>query len=60
VALHASALKEFPPEYQQAYEALSRLAAVVLAREPERMMSELDAIFAGPRAARACGGTEKQ
>ncbi|MGH6629807.1 MAG: Rossmann-like and DUF2520 domain-containing protein [Burkholderiales bacterium] len=60
VALHTSALSEFPPEYQQAYEALSRLAAVVLAREPEQMMRELDAIFAGARAARACGGTEKQ
>jgi predicted short-subunit dehydrogenase-like oxidoreductase (DUF2520 family) len=60
VALHASALKEFPPEYRKAYEALSRLAAVVLPRESEQMMRELDAIFAEPRAAHACGGTEKQ
>lgn len=60
VALHASALKEFPTEYQQAYEALTRLAAVVLARDPERMKRELDAIFAKAKAAHAQGGTEKQ
>ena len=60
VALHASALKDFPAEYQQAYEALSRLVALVLARDPDRMKNELDAIFAKARAAHAHGGNETQ
>ncbi len=60
VALHASALRKFPPEYEQAYEALSRLAAVVLAREPQPMKRELDAIFARTKAAHAHGGKKKQ
>ncbi len=60
IALHASALKEFPTEYQEAYEALARLVALVLARDPERMRRELDAIFVKTKAARANGGNEKQ
>jgi predicted short-subunit dehydrogenase-like oxidoreductase (DUF2520 family) len=59
VALHASALKEFPPEYRQAYEAVSRLVALVLARDPEAMNRELDAIFAKVKVAHAHGGNEK-
>jgi predicted short-subunit dehydrogenase-like oxidoreductase (DUF2520 family) len=60
VALHASALKEFPPEYRHAYEAVSRLVALVLARDPEGMRRELDAVFAKAQAAHAQGGNEKQ
>ena len=48
VQRHADALSGFPTEYQDAYKALSRLAAIVLADDSSPMLQELDAIF-GPR-----------
>jgi len=59
IALHAAALEGFPVEYRQAYEALSRLGARVLAREPEQVLCDLGAVFAKARAAHARGGGEK-
>ncbi|MBZ5702717.1 MAG: DUF2520 domain-containing protein [Acidobacteriia bacterium] len=45
VAAHAAALREFPPEYGAAHEALARLGAAVLARKPEEARAALDRIF---------------
>ncbi|MGA2482657.1 MAG: Rossmann-like and DUF2520 domain-containing protein [Candidatus Acidiferrales bacterium] len=59
IALHLAALEEFPPEYRQAYEALSRLGARVLAREPEKALAALDAVFAKTPAPRLHKGGEK-
>jgi predicted short-subunit dehydrogenase-like oxidoreductase (DUF2520 family) len=42
VAKHLAALRRFPREYQQAYVAIARLAARVLARSPRKMLRELD------------------
>jgi hypothetical protein len=35
------ALKKFPPEFRESYAALARLAARVLAKNPEAKLSEL-------------------
>ncbi len=45
VAMHAAALREFPPEFGAAHEALSRLLAVVLSPEPEKTLAALGPIF---------------
>jgi predicted short-subunit dehydrogenase-like oxidoreductase (DUF2520 family) len=45
IAAHAAALREFPPEYGAAHEALARLGAAVLARKPEEARASLDQIF---------------
>lgn len=45
VAAHAAALREFPPAYGAAHEALARLGAAVLARRPEEARAALDRIF---------------
>ena len=45
VERHVKALADFEPEYLEAYKALSRLKAVVLAAEPGVMMKQLDRIF---------------
>jgi len=42
---HVKALADFEPEYLEAYKALSRLKAVVLAAQPGAMMKQLDRIF---------------
>ena len=42
---HVKALADFEPEYLEAYKALSRLTAVVLAAQPGAMMKQLDRIF---------------
>lgn len=45
IAAHAAALREFPPEYGAAHNALARLGAVVLARRPEEVLAALDGGF---------------
>ena len=42
---HVKALADFEPEYLEAYRALSRLKAVVLAAQPGAMLKQLDRIF---------------
>jgi predicted short-subunit dehydrogenase-like oxidoreductase (DUF2520 family) len=48
VQRHADALSGFPPEYLDAYKALSRLAAAVLSDDSSALLQKLDSIF-GPR-----------
>jgi predicted short-subunit dehydrogenase-like oxidoreductase (DUF2520 family) len=45
VQRHADALADFPREYLEAYEAVSRLAVSVLAAEPKATLQQLDGIF---------------
>jgi predicted short-subunit dehydrogenase-like oxidoreductase (DUF2520 family) len=45
VQKHAEALASYPPEYLEAYRALSRLAASVLSSKPGTTLAELDNIF---------------
>jgi predicted short-subunit dehydrogenase-like oxidoreductase (DUF2520 family) len=45
VRRHADALSSFPPEYQDAYEALSRLAAAVLSDDPSAVLQKLNGSF---------------
>jgi predicted short-subunit dehydrogenase-like oxidoreductase (DUF2520 family) len=50
IAAHAAALRNFPPQYGAALEALARLGAVVLARHPGETLAALDGVFgAGKR-----------
>jgi len=42
---HVKALADFEPEYLEAYKALSRLTAEVLATQPAAMVKQLDRIF---------------
>ncbi len=42
VAAHLDAMKDLPAQYAQAYEAVNRLAALVLAQDSSRMLAELD------------------
>ena len=44
VASHLEAMKDLPPECAQAYEAVNRLAAVVLAQDSSAMLVELDKV----------------
>jgi predicted short-subunit dehydrogenase-like oxidoreductase (DUF2520 family) len=53
IAAHARALQSFPREYQEAYAAVHRLSALVLARRPKAMLGELD------RALNTAGGNGK-
>ncbi|HWT87958.1 MAG TPA: Rossmann-like and DUF2520 domain-containing protein [Candidatus Angelobacter sp.] len=48
VQRHVDALSDFPPEYQDAYKVLSRLAAAVLSDDSSALLQKLDGIF-GPR-----------
>lgn len=41
VAAHLEAMKDLPPEFAQAYEAVNRLAALVLAQDSASMQAEL-------------------
>jgi predicted short-subunit dehydrogenase-like oxidoreductase (DUF2520 family) len=45
VQKHAEALANYPPEYLEAYRALSRLAASVLSSKPGTTLAQLDTIF---------------
>jgi predicted short-subunit dehydrogenase-like oxidoreductase (DUF2520 family) len=57
IALHAAALREFPPEFGAAHEALARLGAVVLARQPEQTLAALGRVFQDAKLSkRAMGG----
>jgi predicted short-subunit dehydrogenase-like oxidoreductase (DUF2520 family) len=44
VQRHVDALSEFPPEYAEAYRALSRLTAAVLSDDPKALLQKLDGI----------------
>jgi predicted short-subunit dehydrogenase-like oxidoreductase (DUF2520 family) len=44
VAAHTEAMKDLPEEFRQAYEAVNRLAAVVLAQDPAGMQAELEKV----------------
>jgi len=46
---HGQALEEFPREYLDAYVALSRLTARVLAGDPKPALQRLDSLFGGPQ-----------
>ena len=59
IAAHAAALHEFPAEFAAAHEALARLGAAVLAREPEEARRELEQVFRGQKTMKkATGGNE--
>jgi predicted short-subunit dehydrogenase-like oxidoreductase (DUF2520 family) len=48
VQRHADALSRFPSEYQEAYKALSRLSASVLADDPSAVLQKLEGAFSLP------------
>jgi predicted short-subunit dehydrogenase-like oxidoreductase (DUF2520 family) len=57
LSAHLDALQASPPEFVQAYEALSRLAARVLALDSASMLAELEKIFVTKKPkAKAVGG----
>ncbi len=57
VRAHWDALRESPEEFAQAYEALNRLAARVLAQDTSGMLAELEKSFVGEKSkAKAIGG----
>ena len=57
VAAHLEAMKEFPSELAEAYQALNRLAALVLAPDSQAMSEELGRVQGDRRAnARSSGG----
>jgi predicted short-subunit dehydrogenase-like oxidoreductase (DUF2520 family) len=57
VAAHAEAMKDLPPEFAQAYEAVNRLAAVVLAQDSASMLAELEKVTVKKKTkVRATGG----
>jgi hypothetical protein len=63
IAAHEEALRHLQPEFLEAYRAMNRLATRVLAREPEPLLMELNAISAADSklpglSARAKGGHE--
>ena len=59
VASHEAALRQLQPEFLEAYQAVSRLAAQVLSHDPAAMLRELDAISGSVQlAAKAKGGYE--
>jgi predicted short-subunit dehydrogenase-like oxidoreductase (DUF2520 family) len=59
VAAHEEALRQVMPEFLDAYRAVSRLAARVLASDPEAMLRELETISGKTQlAAKAKGGYE--
>jgi predicted short-subunit dehydrogenase-like oxidoreductase (DUF2520 family) len=59
VAAHEEALRKAQPELLEAYRAVTRLSAQLLAHHPAQMLKELDAISQhGKLAAKAKGGSE--
>ncbi len=56
VAAHAEAMKDLPPEFAQAYEAVNRLAAVVLAQDSAAMQAELEKVAVNQNAKRKATG----
>jgi len=55
VASHEEALSQAGPEFLAVYQAVSRLAAHMLSRDPEEMLRELDRISGNLQAAKAKG-----
>jgi predicted short-subunit dehydrogenase-like oxidoreductase (DUF2520 family) len=49
IAAHVEALLDSPPEFQEAYEKLNRLAARTLAQDPSGVLMELEKISTGNR-----------
>jgi predicted short-subunit dehydrogenase-like oxidoreductase (DUF2520 family) len=43
IAAHGRALRKYPPEFRQAYEAVARVAVRTLHAQPDRVMRELNA-----------------
>jgi predicted short-subunit dehydrogenase-like oxidoreductase (DUF2520 family) len=57
VAAHTEAMKDLPPEFRQAYDAVNRLAAVVLAQDSEAMRAELEKVVVSKKTkVKATGG----
>jgi predicted short-subunit dehydrogenase-like oxidoreductase (DUF2520 family) len=56
VAAHTEAMKGLPPEFAQAYEAVNRLAAVVLAQDSAAMQAELEKVAVKQNAKRKATG----
>ena len=57
VASHLEAMKDMPPEIAEAYEAMNRLAALVLARDSAHMRTELEKVAGNKKTkAKATGG----
>jgi len=57
VAAHTEAMKDLPAEFVQAYDAVNRLAAVVLAQDSAAMLEELERLAVGKKTkVRATGG----
>src|SRR5580693_7548798 len=49
VAVHLEAMKDLPPEFAETYEAVNRLAALVLAQDSAAMLAELDKVSVNKR-----------
>ena len=57
VAAHTDAMKDLPAEFTETYEAVNRLAALVLAQDSAAMLAELDKVSLSTKAKkRATGG----
>jgi predicted short-subunit dehydrogenase-like oxidoreductase (DUF2520 family) len=56
VASHETALRRLAPEFGETYRAASRLAARVLARNPDGMLEELDAVSSSVLLSARCKG----
>jgi predicted short-subunit dehydrogenase-like oxidoreductase (DUF2520 family) len=50
VATHFEAMKGLPPQFLETYEAVNRLAAMVLAQDPAGMLAELEKIVVSKKA----------
>jgi len=57
VAAHTGAMKELPEEFTEAYEAVNRLAALVLAQDSSAMLAELEKVAVSKKTkVKATGG----
>src|SRR5580658_9126093 len=57
VAAHTEAMKDLPGEFAQAYDAVNRLAALILAQDSAAMLAELEKIYANRKSkVRGTGG----
>ncbi len=57
VAAHMEAMKDLPAEFAETYEAVNRLAALVLAQDSEAMLAELEKVVLNKKArVKATGG----
>jgi predicted short-subunit dehydrogenase-like oxidoreductase (DUF2520 family) len=57
VAAHTEAMKDVPAEFARAYEAVNRLAALVLAQDSEAMLAELEKVTVSKKTkVKATGG----